>query len=67
MLETQIKSDLLKNEIVQLSNLLKESDDIYPVLIKMFCSIRKLDHLHDNKLKNFEDILTNNFMREHST
>jgi hypothetical protein len=47
--------------------MLKDSDDIYPALRQMFFSMRKLDHLHENKLKDFDDILTNDFMRDHST
>jgi hypothetical protein len=66
MSEIQIKSELLKNEIIHFSNMLKDSDDIYPVLTQMFLSMRKLDHLYENKLKNLDDILTNDFMREHS-
>lgn len=65
MSEIQIKSDLLKTEIVQYSNLLKESDNIYSILRNMFFSIRKLDNLHDNKLEIMDKILFDNFLREH--
>ena len=66
MSEIQIKSELLKKEIIQFSNMLKDSDDVYPVLMQMFLLMRKLDHLHENKLKNFDDILINDFMRKHT-
>ncbi len=66
MSEIQIKSELLKNEIIQYLTLLKEGKDIYPILRQMFCSMRKLDQLHENKLKDFDDILINDFMGEHS-
>ena len=66
MSEIKIKSELLKNEIVHFSNMLKDSDDIYPALRQMFFSMRKLDHLHENKLNVFDEILTNDFMREHT-
>lgn len=66
MSEIQIKSELLKSEIIQFSNMLKDGNDIYPVFRQMFFSMRKLDHLHENKLKDFDDMLTNDFMREHT-
>ena len=65
MSEIQIKSNLLKTQIVQFSNMLKDSDDIYPALRQIFFSIRKLDHLHDNKLEMMDKILFDNFLREH--
>ncbi len=65
MSEIQIKSELLKNEIVQFLNMLKDSDDIYPILRNMFYSIIKLDNLHDNKLEMMDKILFDDFLREH--
>lgn len=57
MSEIQIKSELLKNEIIQFSNMLKDGNDIYPVFRQMFFSMRKLDHLHENKLKVLDEIV----------
>ena len=53
MLEIEIKSDLMKTEIIQLLNLLKDSGNIYSLLRNMFFSIKKIDHLHDKRLRRY--------------
>lgn len=65
--DTKIKSEILVSEIQNNTLLLKDAilkeQDINEILKNIVFSLRKLDNLYDNKLKDFDDILTNDFMR----